>query len=310
MTRARCVQTDAAAATVLALLTAIACAGCGAPEPQPIAASPPPLPLARVATLLVGLPAAGRSSLLFTCDAPPSAPRIGSATYAADLSDPDGRRWLRLAGEPSDSAGALAPDTLLVRAFDDAIDEEIALERGEVDVAVFWPGEVSARMRADARFREPELGLRARGALACVRAPGDTLGAPNPDMEMLNREAFAGDLLPWSELNPAPDDGPWARYTVDPTLPGARQLERILGRIRRAGVMRTLKLVYVDMPVALPSSDVQLPLEYPPHSGTSILGLFALRCPVLARAEGRAAVRLIGAHTFAELAPCASGTRP
>jgi len=148
------------------------------------------------------------------------------------------------------------------------------------------------------------------GAAAAARTTFTVAPANAVDAALTWLGQTFSDLLPWSELNPAPDDGPWARYTVDPTLPGARQLERILGRIRRAGVTRTLKLVYVDMPVALPTSDFRLPLEYPPHSGTSILGLFALRCPVLARAEGRAAVRMIGAHTFAELAPCASGTRP
>jgi hypothetical protein len=39
------------------------------------------------------------------------------------------------------------PDTMLVRLFDDSADEEIALQRGEIDVAVFWPGEVSRYLR-------------------------------------------------------------------------------------------------------------------------------------------------------------------
>src|SRR5204862_6013385 len=135
---------------------------------------------------------------LFKCDAPPSAPRIGTATYAADTLDPSARRWLRLSQPTPDSAGALAPDTLLVRAFEDPTDEEIAFERGELDAAVFWPGELSARMRFDARFRDPEWGMRSRGVLACIAGAGDTLGAPRADMEALNREAFGGDLLPWS----------------------------------------------------------------------------------------------------------------
>jgi hypothetical protein len=235
-------------------------------------------------------------------------PRIGSSPYERDALDSSGRRWLRLPGDVSDSAGALAPDTLLVRAFDDATDEEIALERGELDVAVFWPGEVSARMRADARFGGPELGLRGRGVLACVRAAGDTQGPPWPDMELLNREAFGGDLLPWSELKPDTDEHLPARYTVDATLPGAKHLERILERIPRAGVTRTLKLVYVDVPWV--SYTMVARGEFPTVSHGSNLPLFALRCPVFARAEARSSVRAIGAAAFAELAPCASGLRP
>jgi hypothetical protein len=296
-----------AATTVVVLLTAIACAGCGARSPQPVAASPPPLPLARVATLRVGLPAAGRSCLLFTCDkaANDLPPRIGSSPYGRDALDPSGRRWLRLPGDFSDSAGALAPDTLLVRAFDDATDEEIALERGELDVAVFWPGEVSARMRADARFGSPELGLRARGVLACEGAAGDTQGPPWPDMELLNREAFGGDLLPWSELKADVSEHVPARYTVDATLPGAKHLERILERIPRAGVTRTLKLVYADVPWV--SYTMVARGEFPTVSHASILPLFALRCPVLVRPGARDGVRAIGAHAFAELAPCDGG---
>src|SRR5205814_1296313 len=45
------------------------------------------------------------------------------------------------------------PDTIMVGLFGETSDEEIALERGELDVAVFWPGEASARLRADPRWR-------------------------------------------------------------------------------------------------------------------------------------------------------------
>src|SRR5207244_7013105 len=114
-------------------------------------------------------------------------------------------------------------------------------------------------MRFDERFRDPELGLRSVGVLACVAGAGDTSGVPRADMELLNREAFGGDLLPWSELEPGPGEGPSpgsapsvaaARYVVDPTVPGARQLERILARVPRSGATRTLRLIYLDQPVA------------------------------------------------------------
>src|SRR6185436_8262628 len=155
MTREGCVRLDAVrgAAAAMLLLTAVACVGCGASAPRPAVAPPPAaapdtgpsVPLVRVATLRVGLPSPRRSNLLFTCDAALAVPRIGSATYARDTLDATGRRWLRVPAPSPESVGTRAPDTLSVRAFEDATDEEIALERGELDAAVFWPGELSAR---------------------------------------------------------------------------------------------------------------------------------------------------------------------
>ena len=170
MTRARCVRTDAVrSVAVAALLTAMTSAGCAVPQHEPPGLPPAPGNIARVATLRVGLPAAGRASLLFACDASPGAPRIGSATYVADSLDASRHRWLRADQTASDSAGMLAPDTLVVRACAEATDEEIAFERGELDAAVFWPGELSAR------FHDPERGVRSRGALA-VDSQGKILG--------------------------------------------------------------------------------------------------------------------------------------
>ena len=286
------------AAGAALLLTALEVLGCGRAKHAPEAPPPPPaMAAARVATMRIGLPSTRRGNVLFDCVGKATAPHMGSAMYAPDSLDPTGRRWLRVQMATPDSAGALAPDTLVVRAFEDATDEEIAFERGDVDVAVFWPGELSARMRFDARFRDPELGLRSRGVLACVAGAGDTLGAPRADMEVLNREAFGGDLMPWSDLEPAPADSPPARYTVDPALPGAKHLERILARIPSAGVTRTLKLVYLDQPVA--AGDAAMGAWRTP----GVTPLFAVRCAVLVAARSRDGVRAIGAHAFAELAP-------
>jgi hypothetical protein len=279
------------AAAVVLLLAATFAAGCVAPAPEPVVQSPPPASrpdsasatlLARVATLRVGLPAPGRANLLFGCDAPPFAPRIADTLLVG-------------------SAGEVV--VLVGRAFDEATDEEIAFERGELDVAVFWPGELSARMRFDARLGDPELGLRSRGVLASVAGAGDTLGPPADDMDALNREAFAGDLLPWSALDLVPEQGAPVRYTVDRTVPGAKHLERILARVARPGGTRTLKLVYLDQQVM--AGDAAWAAWRTP----GVTPLFAIRCPVLARPEARAAVDAIGAHAFSELAPCAGGTR-
>lgn len=307
MTRAACVRTDAVRVAAVALvLAAVAAWGCGRAKREPAAAAPPPIASARVGTLRVGLPTPRRGNLLFACDPNERrAPHLGSATYAAGLVQPSGPCWLRTPGAAADSAGLFAPDTLIVSTFSDATDEEIALERGDLDVAVFWPGEVSARMRTDERFRDPELGIRERGLLVCLKSAADSLNPPRTDMEVLNREAFGGDLLPWSELVPGTPDGPAARYTVDPALPGASHLERILARIPSAGATRTMTLKYLDMPASVFKTPV-------PEAGSDLrrvyCPLFVIRCAVLAVPGARAAVRRIGADAFAQLAPPSTGT--
>jgi hypothetical protein len=284
-------------------------AGCSVPMRRQAGMPPPPADVQRVGTLRVGLPSPRRGNLLFTCDAPPNlhpVPHIGSTSYVSDSLDPTGRRWLRVAEATADPAGALAPDTLVVHAFGDATDEEIALERGELDVAVFWPGELSARMRADERFRDPQLGVLDKGVLAYERTAADSLAPPRADMEVLNREAFGGDLLPWSELVPDSVDGPLARYTVSPYLPGAEHLERILRRIPSAGATRTLTLNYLDVPWSVfktPLPDVNSSLG---SLVSAYRPLFLVRCMVVAHPSARAAVRRIGADVFARLAPRAA----
>jgi len=64
-------------------------------------------------------------------------------------------RALRITRLPDSSATRSWPDTMIVQLFDDAADEEIALERGELEVGVFWPGELSAHMREQPRWRDP-----------------------------------------------------------------------------------------------------------------------------------------------------------
>src|SRR5262249_41767135 len=295
MTREGCVRMDAArvSAVFALLLTALASENCGRAKREPAAPPPPPASLVRVGTLRVGLPAPKRGNLLFNCFAPATAPRIGSATYLQDSLAASGWRWRRQPQPPAAPAGALAPDTLIVRAFEDATDEEIAFERGELDAAVFWPGELSARMRTDPRYGGPELGVRARGVLVCWSSTGDTLGAPRADMELLNREAFAGDLLPWSERHPGVDDGPPARYVVNGP-PADQHLQHILARIPHAGITRTLQLLFEDVPMRA--------------YGSPVRPLFLVRCAVLVKPEKRNDVQAIGAGVFADLAPCGGAT--
>lgn len=269
-------------------------------------------PVERAGRVRLGLPGRERVSLLFRCVRTGVDTRLGSATY-----DPDprgthaergsgGLRLLRRPSEtPADGPAPTAPDTLDVRFFSDAADQEIALERGELDVAVFWPGELSARMRGDPRWKDFARGLRARGVLAAVRAARDTLPWDPRPLAALEREAFAGDLLPWRELEPAPE--PTAaprplRWQVDPALPGARILERILQRAGNPAVQRTARLTWLDVPVAARDA-VQGTWRTP-----GVEPLHALRCPVLVAPALRPSFAAMGgADAFANLLRCESG---
>ena len=183
MTHSECVRPDAPPfARRFAALGALLLASCAhqrvaTPEPPPIAShvdSAQSSPQQRVGTLRVGLPGRGRANLLFDCSAPVPIPRLSYWPYEPDSLDPGSHRWLRGTQDDSwrqwDNSGrneppavtpmAAFPDTLILRFYDDVTDQEIALERHEVDVAVFWPGELPARMRADPRWRDAEHGLR------------------------------------------------------------------------------------------------------------------------------------------------------
>jgi hypothetical protein len=261
-------------------------------------------PLERVGRVRLGLPGRERVSLLFRCVRTGVETRLGSATYAPDTV----RGVLRLMRQPSetpaDGPAPTAPDTLEVRFFSDAADQEIALERGELDVAVFWPGELSARMRGDARWKDFARGLRARGVLAAVRPARDTLPYDPRPLAALEREAFAGDLLPWRELEPAPERSVTPRplrWQVDPALPGARILERILQRAGNPAVQRTARLTWLDVPVAARDA-VQGTWRTP-----GVEPLHALRCPVLVAPALRPAFAVMGgADAFANLLRCES----
>src|SRR5205814_7558253 len=193
-----------------------------------------PPPIRTLSVLRVGFPT--RPSLLFKCDGWSIKAPATSAAYRSEVSSSSAYALVR------NSSGTRAdpwPDTLLVQLFEDSTDEEIALERGELDVAVFWPGEGSETMR-----EHPGLlyGSRSNGILAVLpprTAPGTAFSASDSSAAAaLNGIVFRGDLAPLdpstggvaSNQLPAPVRGDFARLEVDHSCPGWQTIERFVNR--------------------------------------------------------------------------------
>lgn len=201
-------------------------------------------------SLRVGMPGLSRPNLLFGC----------TGLSFGDLSDQQSFDREKLgdgvyrfvARRPySSRVTPLKSDTVLVRLFDDSTDEEIALERGDVDVAVFWPGELSSHIRGPrwGGSIEPLVPPRTRLRLSRVMAaflPDPTApDAPVQQAEVqqamrsLARETFRGEVyeLP---LPPYGRDTTRAaalaapvvamRFEVDRACPGWEVMERFLNR--------------------------------------------------------------------------------
>src|SRR5262249_37331725 len=148
-----------------------------------VAGALPPAP--RFAVLRVGLPGR-REGLVTGCGDAVIRGELGGAAYRETTISVELRRLVRVVAAP-DSGSPLAPDTLLVRLFRDAADEEFALERGEIDVGVFLPGELSTRMRRDPRWRS-FVRVPVGGVVACVTARADSIPVPVAALERMNEE--------------------------------------------------------------------------------------------------------------------------
>jgi len=222
--------------------------------------------------LRFGYPSGHRTNALFRCAA--TLIRIPSG-YGIDPSD--GRRLIRH-GLPDPPW----PDTLVAQEFDESGDEEIAFERGELDIAIFWPGELSARERESLDRRNQMLMPRATGVLAAVFMPSQPNGASgtvsvdSTGLAAINRDLFGGDLAMVSGNPGVPDPSGsrgTARVQVDRGCPGWDALERSLNKPPRpivASMERgSIRVLYLDR-----SSD-----GAPPDSATT--WLFRVRCPLL-----------------------------
>lgn len=271
-------------------------------------------PVRPVATLRVGLPAAGRRAIVPPCDVS----RLdASALPRAYRSEALADGGARLVAADTSASASPWPDTLLVRRFADRADEEIALERGELDVAVFWPGEPSARLRDRASGFELLRGALARGALVAgrpaSRPEADAALAARLEhaLAQLNAELFGGDLQPLRARDGAqaapgaapPAAGGLLRYAVDDALPGARAMERFLNR--SVGTARTSAVFvrHLDVPVASLDS-----LAAAGAFGEAA-PVYVLRCPVLCGAARAADVRALGAERFANLLECVAARK-
>lgn len=184
--------------------------------------------------LTLGAPATTRAGVLWAC---------GSGQLGAMI-PPHGYAIVARGTVPFElvrdtTVASMWPDTIVVRTFDDAADEEIALERGEVDAALFWPGELSTHMREQTKWQGSPVATRTRGALVALAvvpgapelaAPRTPATADSAGLDFLNRFLFRGDLTSLEETPPRWGE---ARRVV-PTLP------------RAAGAAATLPVVEVE----------------------------------------------------------------
>ncbi len=282
---------------------------------------PPRMPARSM--LRLGVPGPGRANLLFRCEGLVLDAASPARGYRTDALVEHGYRLVR--GTELTSS-APWPDTLLLRLFDEAADEEIALERGELDAGVFWPGELSSHMREDPRWRPPLMGVRARGALAAIESvagTGDDASAALSDslaFAALNRELFRGDLAPWGPAQPARGDtrgSSPARYLVDPSLPGQRALQVILNRgaappPARAG-SRTVEVAYLDVSIGSPDS-LALAAAARAHRGAPATGargdstrvrcVLAVGCPLVCAPDFRSRLEALGTDALVNLLAC------
>jgi hypothetical protein len=252
-----------------------------------ILAERPPLPA--LPLLRIGYPGRGRASLLFACERPAPRPPLAEDTYRVDSLAENVHRLVRAAST------APWPDTIMIRLFADASDEEIALERGELDLAVFWPGEASSRLRADSRWQGFAYG--AKGVVMGSAPAGVPVPPVHQALLALNDEVFRGDLAPWPPAGsepPASEAMAGPRFVVDPSCPGHLTLEHFLERHTTAS--------------AQPAT---VWLWYSPARSDSLgaTPLLAVRCPVVSSPELRPYVAALGADAIVGMLTCSAASR-
>lgn len=256
--------------------------------------------------LRVGQPASARRGA--RCAA--LAPR--DATYAVRA--PNGATDVLTAR--SASASGAWPDTLEVRFFDDPVDEEIAIQRGEIDVAVFGPGELSPSMRRETRASDvawatvADAGVIAawtRDASAPPAGPWLTV-ADQRAFDALARGHFQGDVIAHDAMRAAGAQSAArpTRYEADPSCPDARGIAAALPRVDAARA-RVVRLGWLDVAADAPDSALAAAVtRLDPGAGVPrVAVLFTPRFAVVAAPVRRGDVAAIGADGLAGLYRCA-----
>jgi len=250
--------------------------------------------------LRVGYPSRARVQPFFEC----RRMVLMTRDYRADTL---GERSYRLVRTAADARPG--PDTLLVRLFDDGADEEIALERGELDAAVFWPGEASNHIREQMLWNGAPKAVRTQGLIG-VHSPSTgplpeiVLGIRDGDKQALDRldaELFRGDL---DVIQHARIDSSTARawsLEVDPSLPGRESIRRALGEASRpSGSTIRVTLTFIDEPIDRPRMG---------DDTDPFLLLYHLGCPVLSAPELRPYLESIDLSAIVNLFDCVTPAR-
>ena len=266
--------------------------------------------------LRVGYPSPTRPNLLFDCAQ--IVPRAGDLYRVDPLSD---RSFRFVLSHPEAFRQHFwPPDTILVRLFDVAADEEIALERGELDVAVFWPGEPSPHIRAQTSWKADPAGSLEWGVLT-AEAPSGTeaegiawKGSAAQSLRNMNNDLFRGDL---SECSPdlfaaTPDTVTGTKphhvkFQVSRSIPGWEPLERRLnqGLPAKPGATLVVRMNRVQRPnpAAAPGSGVSPALLATPDSCA-----FVIRCPILSAPRLRTYLNAFGPDALVQLLTCSRKT--
>jgi hypothetical protein len=277
-------------------------------------------PLLRpMAGLRIGFPSAKRIGSYFACRAigirPPGPPglfveyRFDSKTVMQRVSEENG--------------GALWPESISPLAFDERSDEEIALERGDLDVALFSPGELSSLLRSDPRWAGSPSGHLARGIFALTWNPAASdsnlvLDNALAILTALNRDLFRDDLqlLPpvQARLSMSTVERP-IKIDVDTSCPGRAELQRYVDHLPRGKFEASIhaRLVYLDIPVA-PYNSLDQRLAAAAHSGmgsastaatgTRIVPVFAVRCLAVCAPELRRYIRALSPDSLVNMIDC------
>lgn len=244
------------------------------------------------ALVRIGYPSARRSNALFRC----GSVGFGIHPYYRPGST-DLRHFLR---DWSDE-GPL-PDTLAVQEFDESGDEEIAFERGELDIAIFWPGELSSSERDHLDPTNHLLALRKADRVAATFVPSKSSGAhgavlvDRAGLESMNRDLFGGDLALEDGIRSASDAMGTKSYEamtrVDRGCPGWQALERKLNTSPR------------PLTTTAPTGSIRVFYTSDPKADSTTTRLFRVRCPVLFHPSLRRVLDRLRGDRLVDLIEC------